>query len=538
MLARRLPFWLNDPQFAPDSSVPEGEPAALARLRNMHGHVLQQEPPPVASASAPVNRVLRRALSKSPAARFPDCRTFIRALAKAHQRERSPASPSLVTVGVVALLVAAGGWAAYRHRTGQPLLPGWTRPPVPAAARGSVEEEARRRAEAERLAAQRAQTRQDAEALRQGCERRLAELAAEPQAGALLAAAQAKIKAAQATDPALDPAAALTAWQAVRDALADVEAGVSRLLRAECEQLTAEVEAQRQRAKHWENWDPAIGEKLVAGDVTYALAREQRQQENFAAARKLYRDSLATLKATEALARGTYQPTLGKDFTVGRVGMEMVWLAPLKLWVGKYEVTNRQFRQFQPAHTSKKHADLSLDGDDQPVCWIRYYDAVAFCAWLNQSVPLPDFLPAGCEYRLPTKAEWQAYATGGRPQAVFPWGDDWPPPYGNFADRQLFPSEWKLDGYEDEYPVTCRVQDSGRNAWGLYGVAGNVWEWTSEVKDGKRAVFGGSWSTGDKRQLQVDLGDKNFADPQLEYDNIGFRVLLGPKAALAAPGGK
>jgi formylglycine-generating enzyme required for sulfatase activity len=114
-------------------------------------------------------------------------------------------------------------------------------------------------------------------------------------------------------------------------------------------------------------------------------------------------------------------------------------------------------------------------------------------------------------------------------ERVYPWGNDWPPPYGNFGNQEVFPQDWKLQGYTDDYPVTCPVEKSGVNEWGLYGVAGNAWEWTTEDKGGKRAVRGGAWTSCFKELLVCEPKGSPYADTTDHYDNIGFRVILAKR---------
>ena len=171
----------------------------------------------------------------------------------------------------------------------------------------------------------------------------------------------------------------------------------------------------------------------------------------------------------------------------------------------------------------------------QPVCHVSFYHVQAFCKWLNLAARTRGILPAGYEIRLPTADEWRRLATCENPQQTYPWGDDWPPPSGNFGDQEIFPKQWtapgtkyRLTGYSDKWAVTCDVAESGTNKWGLCGMWGNVWEWTATEKDGKRELLGGAWSSCDRRLLMTDPPGNNYADPQQDFDNVGIRLLLAP----------
>ncbi|OVE77523.1 hypothetical protein BVX99_02445, partial [bacterium F16] len=321
---------------------------------------------------------------------------------------------------------------------------------------------------------------------------------------------------------------AVTSWKLAMDKLEDLENDLQADLKTQAEKMRDDVLKQRKVTAQWEEWDPGVGEKLVAYDVTMAMVRDLMDQQEFMNAGKQLVKCKEILGEIETFVQEKFVAKPGNDLILGEVGMQFRWLKDLNVWVGVYEVTNEQYRKFKPTHSSRKHEGLTLNGDTQPVCWISYYDALAYCTWLTMTASMKEVLPTGYKFRLPTKKEWVTYATCDNPSNIYPWGNKWPAPYGNFANRELFGKAWNLRGYTDEFPVTAPVSKSGKNDWGLYGVAGNVWEWTADKYNGKFAVFGGAWSSVDKRLLQVDLDNQNYADPQKDYDNIGFRVVLEP----------
>jgi formylglycine-generating enzyme required for sulfatase activity len=111
-------------------------------------------------------------------------------------------------------------------------------------------------------------------------------------------------------------------------------------------------------------------------------------------------------------------------------------------------------------------ADSDLAGrDDHPVVHIANADAEAYALWAGKS--------------LPTEAEWEFAARGGLEAARFVWGNEVTPEGRLMANTWQGEFPWqnlKLDGYEGTSPVHAFPP----NGYGLYDMAGNVWEWTSD----------------------------------------------------------
>ncbi len=207
--------------------------------------------------------------------------------------------------------------------------------------------------------------------------------------------------------------------------------------------------------------------------------------------------------------------------------LTFAWVESLKLWVGKFEVTNLQYRRHAPSHHSRDHEGLSMNAPDQPVVYVSWNDADAYCAWL--SAQFANRIPSDMVFRLPTDREWTVIASCGGVRR-YPWGDEWPPRYGNFSDTTARAelSQWRgIVGYNDGYPVSCPVQNSGMNEWGIYGLGGNVWEWTADWYDAEkqyRTRRGGSWDFDDRDSLEIAA--RGFDRPDARYDTIGFRVVV------------
>jgi sulfatase modifying factor 1 len=168
--------------------------------------------------------------------------------------------------------------------------------------------------------------------------------------------------------------------------------------------------------------------------------------------------------------------------------------------------------------------DAEPPGDrlDHPVTLVRWTDAVAYCGWLAEAT--------GRDVRLPGEAEWEKAARGGLDGKRFPWGDRLDASLANFlAD----PS-----GKATRGTTPCRTFPA--NGYGLYDMAGNVWEWVRDRSDSfsygasssdqpgtprtgtLRMLRGGSWLSSDVRMLAVS--HRHRVPPDTYSYGIGFRI--------------
>jgi formylglycine-generating enzyme required for sulfatase activity len=129
-----------------------------------------------------------------------------------------------------------------------------------------------------------------------------------------------------------------------------------------------------------------------------------------------------------------------------------------------------------------------------PVVHIAYEDAQAFAKWSGK--------------RLPSEAEWEFAARGGLSGKPFVWGDDFRP-HGKWmanTNQGHFPDK---DTGEDGYAGISPVAQFPPNGYGLYDMAGNVWQWTSD------------WYRPDYyRQLQAEDVTRNPQGPDSSYDPV------------------
>ncbi|WP_030874815.1 formylglycine-generating enzyme family protein [Streptomyces sp. NRRL S-1868] len=151
---------------------------------------------------------------------------------------------------------------------------------------------------------------------------------------------------------------------------------------------------------------------------------------------------------------------------------------------------------------------------DHPVTHVGWADARAFCAWDGG--------------RLPTEAEWEYAARGGLDQARYPWGDELTPGGAHRCNiwQGSFPSR---NTAEDGHRGTAPVHAYPPNGFGLYNVAGNVWEWTADTwrpgDPGQRAMRGGSYLCHASYCNRYRVAARTANTPDSTTGNVGFRVV-------------
>jgi formylglycine-generating enzyme required for sulfatase activity len=211
--------------------------------------------------------------------------------------------------------------------------------------------------------------------------------------------------------------------------------------------------------------------------------------------------------------------------------------------IGSYEVTLGQFKLFldslNEADRSKieteQFKEANTHGDKAAVAAVSWEDAQAFISWLNQK-------EGGEKYRLPTEAEWE-YAARAGSKTIYFWGDkqEEAPKYAWFNMQHADLRKWfpvgEFNVKEDfSHPVGLKKP----NAWGLYDMAGNVWEWVNDRYSATyyqespkvdpvgpergivRCFRGGSWY-GSVVNLRSALRGLNV--PTYKSDSLGFRVV-------------
>lgn len=176
-------------------------------------------------------------------------------------------------------------------------------------------------------------------------------------------------------------------------------------------------------------------------------------------------------------------------------------------------------------------------GDSHPVLNVTFQDALAMSAWLSQK--------EGATYRLPTEAEWE-YACRAGTQTRYPNGNDPQrlPEIANVFDAKTAEGwpQWRAQAIQraDGHVFTAPVGSYQPNAFGLFDMVGNAWEWVSDrhaddyyaqspVDDpqgpaagGVRVRRGGSWHTW---PLYARCSYRNWNSETTRYTLLGMRLL-------------
>ena len=213
-----------------------------------------------------------------------------------------------------------------------------------------------------------------------------------------------------------------------------------------------------------------------------------------------------------------------------------------RFFIGTTDVTRGQFAAFVKDSGYRTEAEIddwafTFDGmsfikvygnswrhpgfdqsDDHPAVDISWNDATAFCNWLSRK--------EGKHYRLPTEAEWE-YACRAGTTTKYNTGDE---------DEALGAAGWYLDNSDQ---ATHPVAQKKPNAWGLYDMHGNAWQWCSDWYDNYpngdttdphgpatgefRILRGGSWSYS---ATYCRASCRDSRPPEGRDGGIGFRVVM------------
>jgi formylglycine-generating enzyme len=185
-------------------------------------------------------------------------------------------------------------------------------------------------------------------------------------------------------------------------------------------------------------------------------------------------------------------------------------------YMDKYEITNKQYYNFciqtnypLPEFWGMQQFKSGMEFPDYPVVGISFFDAQKYAAWAGK--------------RLPTEAEWEYSARSGLLNNNYPWG--------NYADSTKV-------NFGKKYKGILKIGSFAPNAYGLYDISGNVWEWTSDNYSGDyykisptinpkgpengrfKVIRGGSWHSGG---MCVQTYYRNGLSPSWVDFAVGFR---------------
>lgn len=280
--------------------------------------------------------------------------------------------------------------------------------------------------------------------------------------------------------------------------------------------------------------DPLLTRKAEPEPEAAASGDEQAEPAGSAAISEPFlKEVSAKAERVERNARGSWEATFGGgitmvyipegEITIGSPVREgdadehpshRVYLAGF--WIGKTEVTFRQFDLFCADTGREKAADEGWGREDRPVIYVSWNDAMEYCAWLEKRT--------GLRFRLPSEAEWEKAA-----RDRYPWGGTPPTP-----DLANFNKEHMMTRPVGSYP-------KGASPYGILDLAGNVWEWTIDWYDpdfyqdsprenpqgpeegSERVVRGGSWANG---AGLVRAANRSSEKPGSKLNILGFRLAM------------
>jgi formylglycine-generating enzyme required for sulfatase activity len=205
-------------------------------------------------------------------------------------------------------------------------------------------------------------------------------------------------------------------------------------------------------------------------------------------------------------------------------------------WMGKYEVTVNEYMQYvkemnNDKEITKKNLNISCNGqlkertlvDKHPVSCVSVDQARAFIDWLNSKNKKDEFI-----FRLPHEVEWE-YAARAGSKTMWYWGDESNEAcqYANIADQSMKEAlgipDYQFHECNDRYASIAPVGQLLPNAFGLYDMTGNLWEWCEDSYNGYSSIRGGGF-TSEPVYIRNSMRDRNQSSARSL--DVGFRVVI------------
>ncbi len=207
-------------------------------------------------------------------------------------------------------------------------------------------------------------------------------------------------------------------------------------------------------------------------------------------------------------------------------------------WTARHEVTQGTWTRVAGAYPGRPPSEQFGEGNDYPVYWASFEDAERFCAEFTRRLRSSGELPQDWEISLPTEAQWEYACRAGTTTATA-FGDTLSPSQANFGGEPARPPA-------PQRGRATKVGSYPANAWGLYDMHGNVWEWCRDYyhatlpggidpdlharrgaanRDGSfsRVRRGGAWV---EPEWACRSACRLRYEPHRSSDHIGFRVVV------------